>query len=123
MRDVSGSLIAHPVGEAAALQARRIQQVFALNMGVFRLKFTMNFLMNLMHHIGVAAILAVGGWYAATGRIEIGTVVAFVSGLTKVNDPWGDIVNWFRDLTVNAVKYRLVADAIEQLEAESEKLR
>ena len=120
MRDVSGSLITHPVGEAAALQARRIQQVFQLNMGVFRLKFTMNFLMNLMHHIGVAAILAVGGWYAATGRIEIGTVVAFVSGLTKVNDPWGDIVNWFRDLNVNAVKYKLVADAIEQLEAASE---
>jgi hypothetical protein len=57
----------------------------------------------------------VGGWYAATGRVEVGTVVAFIAGLAKVNDPWGDIVNWFRDATVNGVKYRLIAEAVERL--------
>jgi ABC-type bacteriocin/lantibiotic exporter with double-glycine peptidase domain len=60
-------------------------------------------------------VLAVGGWYAVTGRIEVGTVVAFVSGLAKVNDPWGDLVNWFRDATSTGVKYRLVSDAVERL--------
>jgi len=95
----------------------RIDRVLILNLGIFKLKFTMNFLMNLMHHLGVASVLAVGGWYAATGRIEIGTVVAFISGLAKVNDPWGDIVNWFRDATVNSMKYRLIADAVERLRA------
>ena len=54
-----------------------------------------------------------GGWYAIRGEIEIGTVVAFVSGLGKVNDPWGDVVNWYRDMTINRLKYRLVAKAID----------
>ena len=60
-------------------------------------------------------VLGVGGWYAVTGHIEVGTVIAFTSGLAKVNDPWGDLVNWFRDAAVNSVKYRLIAEAVERL--------
>lgn len=116
-RDLSGDIVQAGASGAGpdAAQQRRIDHIFNLHMGIFKLKFTMNFLMNLTHHLGVAAALAVGSWYALTGRIQVGTVVAFVSGLAKVNDPWGDVVNWFRDMTVNRVKYRLVADAIERL--------
>ena len=72
----------------------------------------MNFLMNMMHHIGLAAILALGGYYVVTGKTEIGTVVAFVSGLAQVNDPWGDLVNWYRDLKVTQTKYDLIVRAL-----------
>ncbi len=65
-------------------------------MGIFGLKFSMNVLMNLSYHLGVAGILAVGGDAIAAGEAEIGTVVAFVSGLAHMNDPWGDLVGWFR---------------------------
>ena len=47
----------------------------------------MNFLMNVMHHSAVAAILAVSSWRAVRGDIEVGTMVAFVSGRAKLNDP------------------------------------
>ena len=53
-----------------------------------------------------------GGWLAVAGRIEVGTVVAVVSGLGKLNDPWGDLVNWAREWSVDSVKYRLFADAV-----------
>lgn len=121
LRDVSGQLIdnGHQDIAVGVSQDDRIDRIFTLNMGIYKLKFTMNFLMNLMHHFGVASVLAVGGWYAVTGRIEVGTVVAFISGLAKVNDPWGDIVNWFREMTVNGVKYRLIAEGVEQLRAVS----
>jgi ABC-type multidrug transport system fused ATPase/permease subunit len=113
LREVSGSIVAeaHGSDEARPIQAARIDHVFDLNMGIYKLKYTMNFLMNLMHHLGVACALGIGGWYALKGQIEVGTVVAFVSGLAKVNDPWGDLVNWFREMTEVRVRYRLVADA------------
>ena len=38
-------------------------------------------------------------------------MVAIVSGLGKLNDPWGDLVNWAREFSVDSVKYRLFADA------------
>jgi ABC-type bacteriocin/lantibiotic exporter with double-glycine peptidase domain len=117
LREVSGEIVGAAGGDAAlaAAQDSHIDRVFRINMGIFKLKFTMNFLMNLMHHLGVATVLGVGGWLAVQGRLEVGTVVAFVSGLAKVNDPWGDIVNWYREMVVVSMRYRLVADAMRWL--------
>jgi ABC-type bacteriocin/lantibiotic exporter with double-glycine peptidase domain len=94
---------------------RRIEQAFALDMGIFKIKFTMNFLMNLCNHLQIVSALLVGGWWVYTSRLEIGGVVAFISGIGRINDPWGDLVNYFRDLNVTQVKYRLLADAVDQL--------
>ena len=41
--------------------------------------------------------------------------MAIVGGLGKLNDPWGDIVNWAREFPVVSVKYRLSADAAKRL--------
>jgi ABC-type multidrug transport system fused ATPase/permease subunit len=94
---------------------QRIDRVFALDMGIFRLKFTMNFLMNLCSHLQIISALLIGGWWVYTDRLEIGGVVAFISGISRLNDPWGDLVNYFRDLTVTQVKYRLLANAVNEL--------
>src|SRR5262249_38032665 len=85
---------------------------FTLNMGIYKLKYSMNLLMNLMHYSAVAVALGVGGWQVLHGRAEIGTLVAMVGGLGKLNDPWGDLVNWARELSVVGVKYRLFADVV-----------
>ena len=96
---------------------RRIQQAFVLDMGIFKIKFTMNFLMNLCNHLQIVSALLVGGWWVYMGHLEIGGVVAFISGIGRMNDPWGDLVNYFRDINVTQVKYRLLADAVAQLGA------
>lgn len=121
LREVSGGMIletaAHAPDPVHDGQRARIEEVFRLNMGVYKLKFSMNFLMNIMHHLGTAGVLAAGGWFVVKGETEVGTVVAFLSGLSRVNDPWGDLVNWFRDLTVTATKYRLIAAAVRDIDA------
>jgi ABC-type multidrug transport system fused ATPase/permease subunit len=94
---------------------RRIDRAFALDMGIFRLKFTMNFLMNLCGHLQIISAPLIGGWWVYTGRLQTGVVVAFISGIGRLNDPWGDLVNYFRDLTVNQVKYRLLTNAVNRL--------
>jgi len=98
---------------------RRADRIYNLDMHIFRLKFTMNFLMNSMQHLAVAAILFVGGWFVVEGRTEVGTVVAFISGLDRVNDPWGDLVNYFREMSTARVKYRMVARALRGAAAET----
>jgi ABC-type bacteriocin/lantibiotic exporter with double-glycine peptidase domain len=93
----------------------RIERIFELDMGIFRLKFTMNFLINLSNHLQIIAALLLGGWWVYTDRLEIGGVVAFISAIGRLNDPWGDLVNYFRDLNVTRVKFQLLADAVDQL--------
>jgi ABC-type multidrug transport system fused ATPase/permease subunit len=117
MRELSGEMIGDlgpgaTTPSAQHLFAARIGHVFRLNMAIYWVKFTMNFLMNLTHHLGVVGILLVGGWYVVRHQLEIGTVVAFISGLSRVNEPWGELVNYYREMTVVSVKYRLVAGVL-----------
>ena len=95
----------------------RIQRVFELNMGFFKFKFSMNFLMNLSTQLQNIGALLVGGWAVYTDRLEIGGVVAFISGIARITDPWGDLVNYFRDANLTQVRYALVRDAVN-LQAE-----
>ncbi|ACA20378.1 ABC-type multidrug transport system ATPase and permease components-like protein [Methylobacterium sp. 4-46] len=111
LRRVSGGIVEARSGAVAPAEAERLDAVFGLNMGIFRIKFSMNFLMNMSYHLGVAGILGVGGYAVVTGEAEVSTVVAFVSGLAHMNDPWGDLVNWFREVSVTRTKYDLIARA------------
>jgi ABC-type multidrug transport system fused ATPase/permease subunit len=119
LRELSGDMIGDlGPGPTSSEQKReflrRINRVFHLNMQVYWLKFTMNFLMNLVYHLGIVGVLLVGGWYVLQHQLEIGTVVAFISGLARVNEPWGDLVNYFRELTTAQVKYGLIAKVMAQ---------
>jgi ABC-type multidrug transport system fused ATPase/permease subunit len=107
LRQVSGAIV-----DTGIPTEEGIEHVFSLNMGIYKIKYTMNLAMNLMHYLAVAAALGVGGWFAVSGQIDVGTVVAVVSGLGKLNDPWGDLVSWAREWSVDSVKYRLFVDAV-----------
>jgi ABC-type multidrug transport system fused ATPase/permease subunit len=99
--------------------AEYTNRIYAIDMRIFRLKFSMNFLMNLLRHLAIVGILFVGGWFVVKGRIEVGTVVAFISGLDSINEPWGDLVNYFREMTSARVKYRLISRVVGEDSAET----
>lgn len=114
-REMSGTLVDARGESVAEAETVGIERIFSLNMGIYWLKYVMNLLMNLMHHLSVAVALCVGGWLTLEGRIEVGSVVAIVGGLGKLNDPWGDLVDWAREMSVVRVKYRLFAEAANWL--------
>ena len=91
---------------------QRIRDVYELNMEIYVRKYGMNFLMNLLYTLGVIGILAVGGWLLLEGKTEVGTIVAFISGLSRMNGPWGELVNYFRDLTNAGLKFRMITTAL-----------
>jgi ABC-type multidrug transport system fused ATPase/permease subunit len=95
----------------ASRQLAKADHVFGLNMSIFKIKYLMNFLMNGSFHLSMAGILALGGYYVAAGKIDVGSVIACSAGLSRVNDPWGDLVDWFRELRVTQAKYALLRSA------------
>ena len=116
IRQLSVSVVEGISGNDARDRAddERIQYVFELNMGIYRFKFSMNFLMNLSTQLQIISALLVGGWAVYAQRLEIGGVVAFISGIGRITDPWGDLVNYFRDINITQVRYGLLRDAINQ---------
>lgn len=95
---------------------RRVGEIYRLSMQMFRRKYTMNFLMNLFHHLGVAGILAVGSWLVLEGKTEVGTIVAFISGLGRMNDPWRDLVVFFQEVTNTGARFKLIAGQLHDYE-------
>lgn len=93
---------------------RRIRDVYRLNMEIFVRKFGMSSLMNLLYTFGIIGILSVGGWLVLQGRTEVGTIVAFISGLARMNDPWRDLVSYFREATNAGLKYRMIASELDR---------
>src|SRR5712672_3019877 len=71
IRRVGGDIV-----ETGVPEEQRIERVFRLNMSIYRIKFSMNLGMNLMHYLAVAVALGVGGLFAVEHRIDVGTVVA-----------------------------------------------
>jgi ABC-type bacteriocin/lantibiotic exporter with double-glycine peptidase domain len=120
VRKVAAEIVDSENGDGAAREEgyrARVARIYRLNMEIYRRKFGMNFLMNLLHHIGVIGILSVGGWFVMQGKTEVGTVVAFISGLARTNDPWNDLVDFFRNLTNAGVKYELIAQVVGRRQA------
>jgi len=117
MRRLSADIVAETAEGVLERESRsyrqRVRNIYALNMQIYRRKYSMNFLINVLFHLGIVGILFVGGWFVMHGRTEIGTVVAFISGLNKVNDPWNDLVVFFRDMTNARVKFRLIAKVLD----------
>jgi ABC-type bacteriocin/lantibiotic exporter with double-glycine peptidase domain len=97
------------------LQNQRVDRVFDLNMGIYKIKFSLNFAMNILQYAGMAGILGIGGIFVIAGKTDIGTVVAFAAGLAKINDPWGDLVTWYRDYRVVNARYRLISGALQSM--------
>jgi ABC-type multidrug transport system fused ATPase/permease subunit len=121
LRELSASIVDEAAQRSNAvthrLFRRRIGFVYLLNVQIFVRKFGINFLMNLLYTMGVIGILGVGSWLVLQGRTEVGTIVAFISGLARMNAPWRDLMNWFRDLSNAGTKYRLIAAALGETPA------
>lgn len=115
LRQASSALVGEEDGGVRRReQDDRFERVFELNMGVFKLKFSMNFLMNLCHQLGNAGILGIGGWFVVSGKTQVGTIVAFISGLSTVKDPWDDFATWYQTMTVTSARYKLLVDVIRK---------
>jgi ABC-type multidrug transport system fused ATPase/permease subunit len=120
LRALSASLVAQrDENPRRQRDESRIDLIFSVNMGIYRLKFSMNFLMNLCSHLQIVVGLLLGGWYVLHGQLEIGGIVAYISGIGRLNDPWGDLVNYFRDASVNSVKYNLIIVGTNRLARET----
>ena len=115
LREASGALVGEEEGaDLRRQQESRFAEVFRLNMGVYKLKYTMNFLMNLCHQWGIAGVLGIGGWLVVGGKTEVGTIVAFISGLATIKDPWDDLATWFQTAMVTQGRYQLFYEALSK---------
>ncbi len=90
----------------------RILQIFKHRLTIFRFKFILKAILNLCDHAADLAVLGVGGYMVIIGQTDIGVVVAFLSGLSKLRSPWRTLVVYFRLVSDTQLRFELLQERL-----------
>lgn len=111
LRHATGALSQERLAAAQAAEQAVLDdfdEIYETRRGIFRLKLSMKFAMNLLSGMGLIGILLIGGFLMMEGQTDIGTVVASLSALDKINGPWRLLLNFYKELSAVRVKFDLI---------------
>lgn len=78
---------------------------------MFIWKLSTKFVLNLFNGVGLVFVLVYGGWRVTLDETDMGTVVAATVALTRIQQPWRQLIAFYRSLSVAQVQYELIRDA------------
>jgi ABC-type multidrug transport system fused ATPase/permease subunit len=104
--DMEGSREAD--GSLGAAISEAFETIYSVRLRVFKLKFGLKFMVSGLQSIAVFILLFVGGIMVLHGKTEIGIVVAFISGLDRVVDPWRELIAFVRSTSAAKVQFDLI---------------
>ena len=87
---------------------KAFEVIYGVRLHVFKLKFGLKVLVSGLQSVGVFALLFIGGIMVLNGKTEIGIVVAFISGLDRVLDPWRELIAFVRSTSSAKVQFDLI---------------
>ena len=90
-----------------------IDLIFKIRMIIYRQKNFLTILGNFLNAFGILVILMVGGYMVIRGEANVSTLVVFMSGFQKISDPWDQLVQFYRSVSIARVTFGLVADVID----------
>ena len=88
------------------------EAIYGVRLRVFKLKFGLKLLVSALQSVGVFALLFAGGIMVLNGKTEIGIVVAFISGLDRVLDPWRELIAFVRSTSAARVQFDLIESTL-----------
>jgi ABC-type multidrug transport system fused ATPase/permease subunit len=91
---------------------KAFETIYRVRLRVFKLKFGLKFLVSALQSMGVFVLLFAGGIMVLNGKTEIGIVVAFISGLDRVVDPWRELIAFVRSTSAAKVQFDLIESTL-----------
>ncbi len=83
----------------------RLYQLFDLRFRIYKRKFMVKFLNNLLAQVTPFLFYAVGGYFALTGRLDIGQLVAVIGAYRELPPPLKELIDWDQQRLDVQVKY------------------
>ncbi len=79
-------------------------------------KNIMKAIINLLIALGPFGVIAFGGWLVIQGRLELGVILAFVSGLERLGGPIRELIAEYSQITEAQMRYHMLLDAFPEHE-------
>ncbi len=112
LRDASDRISASDLARVEDEVVADFRSMYETRRRIFALKLSSKFALGAISAVGKVGILFLGGWLVLEGRSDVGTVVASLTGLTRIEGPWRDLVSFYRSASTVRVKYAMLERAI-----------
>lgn len=75
--------------------SERLQRLFAVRVAIFRRKFLIKFINNLLTQITPFLFYGLGGYLVIRGQLSIGALVAAIAAARDIADPWRELLTFW----------------------------
>lgn len=114
LRRATQRIAAEDIESAGEAVRADFDEIYEARRRIFLFKASSKLAMNVLTALGTAGILVLGGLLVIDGRTDVGTVVAALSGLARISEPWRELIAFYRDLSVVRIKFELLLAAQSQ---------
>jgi ABC-type multidrug transport system fused ATPase/permease subunit len=97
-----------PAGSLDSEIRKAFETIYLARLHIFKLKFGLKFLISALQSMAVFVLLFAGGIMVLNGKTEIGIVVAFISGLDRVLEPWREMIAFVRSTSSAKIQFDLI---------------
>lgn len=87
---------------------KRLGQLFDIRVALFKRKFAVKYLNNLLAQVTPFFFYAVGGYFALKGTLNLGQLVAVIAAYRDLPPPIKELIDWDQQRIDVAVKYQQV---------------
>jgi ABC-type multidrug transport system fused ATPase/permease subunit len=91
--------------------SKAFETIYFARLHTFKLKFGLKFLISALQS-AVFVLLFAGGIMVLNGKTEIGIVVAFISGLDRVLEPWREMIAFLRSTSAARIQFDLIESTL-----------
>ncbi|WP_227272129.1 ABC transporter transmembrane domain-containing protein [Roseobacter weihaiensis] len=92
-----------------------LRDIYSNRIRYFLLKFAMKAVLNLLNALGPMTVLLFGGYLVMQGEVQIGVIVAFISGFERISSPLRELIGFYRVAAQANVQHRLIAEWMAEL--------
>jgi ABC-type bacteriocin/lantibiotic exporter with double-glycine peptidase domain len=112
LRQSTDKMTAPDVTEIDPRVLEDFDAIYETRQTMFRWKQSTKFLLSSINSAGTVGVLALGGWLVLQGRSDVGTVVAAVAGLGRIQGPTTYLIAFYRQVSAMQVKYELLREIV-----------
>ncbi|MCA0919297.1 ABC transporter transmembrane domain-containing protein [Pseudooceanicola nanhaiensis] len=96
-----------------AQYSQRLGVLFQIRLEIFKKKYFMKFLNNLLNQLTPFFFYSVGGYLAIQGEITVGALVAALAAYKDIASPWKELLTYYNQTQDMAVRWEVLTERFQ----------
>jgi len=93
--------------------SHRLGEIYRVRFEIYKKKFFMKFVNNLMNSLTPFFFYAIGGYLVIQGQLTLGALVAALSAYKDLVSPWKELLNFYNQFMDSSIRYDAIIEKFE----------